>query len=453
MKQHADEKPKKSEMIHSAKTPTNVMTRRRKVVVALLIIFWTTLIVIFQYATIERGSHRLPLILSVTFIYLIYKLGLSLLYQPQIVAHETLVKSKLTVSVVMPSFNENANSVMRAIESLVIQTYPIKEIIFVDDGSNMMGAYEAVCHYMKKHKGQINGIHLIAHRFDENRGKRQAQAWGFKRATGDLIQLVDSDGTLLPDATEELVKVFVGQNGKKVGAVVGYVGVRNTKKNMITTMQDMSYCAAFSVGRAAQSLTHSVVVCSGALSMHRRAVILAHLDEFLNERVLKIKVKNGDDRRLTVISRKNGWQTKYQSTAICHTEVPDTVRKLIKQRIRWSRSSYLCSIQNIFIKPWKYPLYVIYSFLEAYLWLITLVLWFIFSRDVDLTLEFLIDALIFYILVCYANKVYYVFRSPVEYLFSPIYSVLYGGLLILIRLSAILALFKYGWGTRRINNG
>jgi len=452
MKQQSDGGRKESEMTYSPEPPLNIMTKSRKVVAAVLIIFWTVCIIIFQYTTTESAHHRLPLILSITFIYLIYKLVLSLLYKPHTIERKMLIQSALTVSVVIPSFNESTDSVMQAIFSLTTQTYPIKEIIFVDDGSHMTAAYEAVCHYIDLHDGQINSIKLIAHRFSENRGKRHAQAWGFKRATSDLIQLMDSDGTLLSNATEELVKVFASKNGKKVGAAVGYIGARNAKKNMITTMQDMSYSAAFNVGRAAQSLTKSVVVCSGALSMHRRAVILAHLDEFLNERVLKIKVKNGDDRRLTVISRKNGWQTKYQSTAICYTEVPDTVGTFIRQRIRWSRSSYLCSIQNLFTRPWKYPVYVIYSFLEAYLWLITIILWMIFGRNIDLNFEFLLDAFIFYILMCYTSKVYYVFQSPMKYLFSPIYSVLYGGLLILIRLRALLALFKYGWGTRRTNN-
>ena len=182
--------------------------------------------------------------------------------------------------------------------------------------------------------------------------------------------------------------------------------------------------------------------------MHRRKIVLEHMDEFLKVNVLGIQIDNGDDRRMTVISTKNGWKTKYQSTAVCYTEAPDTVKKFVNQRTRWIRSSYLCSIQNLFTKPWRYPVYVIYSLLEAYLWLITFILWFIFSRDIDLTYEFFIDALIFYILISYANKVYYVFQNPIRYILSPIYSVAYGILLLWIRLRAIVFLIKYDWGTR-----
>ena len=454
---------KKPEKVVSSQLPKNVITRKRKIIATLLIIFWIIWIFVFQYSTTFIGLYNLPLIFSVTFCYLTYKLILSLYYNPKIADENEVtwqeIKSNpehhhFTVSVIMPSFNERAYSIISALDSLTNQTYPIKEIIFVDDGSGDIETYHTVCKYIKLRENYNNLHHdhqntkIIAHRFDENCGKRHAQAWGFNMATGDFLQLTDSDGTLLPNATEELVKAFASKKGHQIGSVVGYVGAKNAKKNFITSMQDMSYCAAFNVGRAAQSVTGNVVVCSGALSMHRREIVLENMDEFLNKYVLKVKVENGDDRRMTVISRKNGWKTKYQSTAVCYTNVPDTIRTFIRQRTRWTRSSYLCSIQNVITKPWKYPIYVIHSFLDAYLWLITLILWFIFSRDIDLTWEFLIDALIFYILICYANKVHYAFQNPIKYMLSPIYSVLYGILLLCTRIHAILVIFKYGWGTR-----
>jgi hyaluronan synthase len=332
-----------------------------------------------------------------------------------------------------------------AIDALIKQTYKIHEIIFVDDCSVDTSAYEGVCAFIKDHQGSYNGTKLVAHRQANQAGKRHAQIWGFKRATGDLLLLADSDGYLLPDAIEELVKVF---SDEKVGSVVGYIGARNAKKNFLTAMQDMSYCSAFHVGRASQSMTNSVVVCSGALSMHRRHIVLEHLDEFGKEWVLKIHVKNGDDRRLTVISRKNGWKTKYQSTAVCYTDVPDTTDKFIKQRIRWSRSTYLCSIQNLITKPWKYLIYVIHSFLEAYLWLITFLVWFLFPRELNPTWAWGVQAFVYYILMCYISKVYYLFQNPIKYILSPIYSLVYGILTIYIRIRTFLVLFNYGWGTR-----
>lgn len=443
------------EHLQENKPPGSSVTGIRKIIVVGLALFWVMIIVAFHHHfQLWHSQHfSVTAFLSLPFGYLLFKIILSFFYHPIDVPVLTGEDAfPFTISAVMPCYKESPESVMNAIESLLAQTYPIKEIFFVDDGTPMddddpkQSAYEAVVAFINRYNGHYHGTRLVAHRLPENQGKIYAQTWGFQYATGDLIMTVDSDGMIKIDGVEELVKVFA--NDDKVGSAVGYVAARNVADSFIATVQDINYSGAFSVGRAAQSVLNCVVVCSGALSLHRRTVVIEHLDEYLDETALGINLRSGDDRRLTRISKKSGWKTKYQSTAICYTEVPNRGQKFVRQRVRWTRSAWLGSIQNFGKVSWKYLNYILFSFMESYLWLITLILWFLFSRNVELSLEFWIHAAIYYVLMNYLGTVYYIFHKPIRYLLSPIFSLFYGLALIWIYIKTMLFLFNSKWGTR-----
>jgi len=424
----------------------SVVTGARKVIAIALALFLIVVIVLFHHHFQLRYDQPFSVMtfLSLPFGYLLFKVVLSFFYQPIDIPVTTGEDAfPFTVSAVMPCYNESAKSVLMAIESLLSQTYPLKEIFFIDDGSSEQEAYEAVLDFITHYDGNVK---LAAHRLPENSGKVYAQVWGFEQATSDLIMAVDSDGSIAPNGVEELVKVFA--KDEKVGSVAGYVAARNVGESFVTTVQDINYSGAFSVGRAAQSVFNSVVICSGALSLHRRAIIMENLDKYLDETALRIAVRSGDDRRLTRISKQSGWKTKYQATAICYTDVPNHTKKFIRQRVRWTRSAWLYSIQNFGVVSWKRLVYILFSFMESYLWLITLILWFLFSRNIETSLDFWLHALIYYVLMNYLNTVYYIFHKPIRYILSPIHSLFYGVTLIWIYIKTVVLLFNGKWGTR-----
>lgn len=91
------------------------------------------------------------------------------------------------VSVVIPMFN-NAAHVAEAIDSVLAQTYPVLEILAVDDGSTDASA-------------------AIADRFGppvtlvrrEHAGQGATRNAGVRRARGDLVAFLDSDDVWLPE--------------------------------------------------------------------------------------------------------------------------------------------------------------------------------------------------------------------------------------------------------------
>lgn len=381
---------------------------------------------------------------SLSFIYMMFRVVLSFFYRP--VTKEPSKEFK--VSVIIPSYNEEPESVLESVQGIVHQDYPIHEIIFVDDGSTDSSAYQKV----KAYADIVNANHnpklprLIVHRFKKNRGKKEAQAWGFQKAEGDLLMLADSDGYIYPNAVRELVKPF---EDDKVFSVVGHINAKNVNDNAITRMQDMLYQSAFRIGRAAQSVTNSVIVCSGALSMHRREIVVEHIDEFLQDKYFGINLTTGDDRKLTDIALKYGGKTKYQSTALCVTDVPIKSRTFFKQQVRWSKSFYLQTL-NSMKHAWNKPFMMFWLLGEGLLWLV-----FVVSQAMSLVtftpgyyINLFIFAVAYFILSAFIFGLYYFFKNPIVFIMAPIYSLIHMILLFPVRVYALLTINKSSWGTR-----
>lgn len=415
-----------------------------KIIFSLLIIVFLLLIYFFR---IQYAVHYQfwMMLYSINFTYLLWKLLLALSYSP----YKNKVKD-FSISVVIPSFNEEKDSVVRAVTSLLKQTYPIHEIIFIDDGSDSDEAYQAV----KKIKiNSVPGVSkvnrktkLISLRLTKNSGKKKAQEVGFRQATGDLFLLVDSDGELTKDTLKEMVRPF---SDPSVGSVVGKIEVRNLKDSFWTRLQDIIYSNSFQIGRASQSKTGTVIVCSGALSMYRSNLVKRNLRTFKKETFLGIPCSAGDDRLLTDIALQRMYKTVYQSTALCYTDVPPTLKKFFKQQVRWTKSALIMTLYSFrycFFRPFS----MILQLLETYLWLYNLILtlFLLYQRNMSMTLEVLFIAAIYFILVSYLSTIFYSKKNLKVFFLAFIYSFIYSLMLVVIRAYSLLTIFKTGWKTR-----
>jgi hyaluronan synthase len=399
---------------------------------------------------------------TVSFTYFLLKMILSFFYRPAIKEPPPGIK----VSVVVPSYNEDPESVLTTIECLLDQDYPLHEIIFVDDGSKDLRAYYAVKQLAEEiNRGRYEAAaaleqdrsiyhwawagvimpEIIVHRFEKNKGKRSALSWGFLRATGDMLMIVDSDGYIYPDAVRELLKPF---HDPKVKAVTGHVNVRNRDENWLTRLQDVIYESSFRVGRGAMSVTGLVIVCSGAISMFRREVVIRNLEEFENETLFGKSVQIGDDRRLTTICLEEG-KVKYQSTARCITDAPTELKKFFKQQVRWSKSLYTETLRALKI-AWKRPLLLIWLLGEGLIWLTfgSSVLTALIFNVTTFKTQLLLYTCSYLILSALASNVFYLLRHPLIYLLSPFFGLVHMSLIFPIRFYALATLSANGWGTR-----
>lgn len=104
--------------------------------------------------------------------------------------------NQLTVSVVIPTYNR-ADTVPRAVQSVLAQTWPAKEIVVVDDGSSD-NTREVL-------SGQGPQVKYV---YQDNQGVSAARNTGIRAASGDLIALLDSDDEWEPWKLELQIAAF-----------------------------------------------------------------------------------------------------------------------------------------------------------------------------------------------------------------------------------------------------
>ncbi|MFQ5646063.1 MAG: glycosyltransferase family 2 protein [bacterium] len=98
------------------------------------------------------------------------------------------------VSVIIPTFNR-AESVVRAVESVLNQDYPGFELVVVDDGST-------------DQTGQNLSGYKLRYLVQENRGVSAARNLGIKNSKGRYIAFLDSDDCWLSDKLSRQVDIM-----------------------------------------------------------------------------------------------------------------------------------------------------------------------------------------------------------------------------------------------------
>lgn len=112
-----------------------------------------------------------------------------------------LMASPIRISVVCAAYNVR-NTVVRAVESCLVQTYPPHEVIVVDDGSTD-GTAELI---EQTFALQVRVIRLL-----KNSGPSAARNRGMDAATGDVIALQDADDWWHPEKLERVAEALAAQ--------------------------------------------------------------------------------------------------------------------------------------------------------------------------------------------------------------------------------------------------
>jgi hyaluronan synthase len=375
--------------------------------------------------------------------YLAVKLVLSSRYRP----HEGNDEVRaLSVAAIVPVYNEDPAAFRRCLDSLLAQTHALREIWVIDDGSSSDVCLQIARGVLR----DVPGAQVRA--FRRNRGKREAQAFAFKRSTADIFCTIDSDTVLDPHAVEEGIKPFADA---KITAVTGNVRALNHRKNLLTKLIDLRYANAFLYERAAYSMLGSVLCACGSLSFWRSEVIKDNLEDFVNQTFLGIPVQYGDDRRLTNYALQRG-RVVVQDSSVAFTVVPERMQHFVRQQLRWNKSFFretLWVLRNFSPKRWVW-----------WLSLAEIAMWATFSTGIvmaTLVTPLLTGrlALLYYLsylaVMSYARSVRYFGASESSWIYqlyvfllSPVYAALHVGLLIPLRIWALLTLRQRGWGTR-----
>lgn len=100
------------------------------------------------------------------------------------------------VSIIVPVYQKE-DYIDRTVSSILRQTYPLIEILLIDDGSKDRSLLKC-----KKWEEKEDNIKVYHH---ENSGVSYTRNFGIMHATGDYIMFLDSDDTLTECAVERMV--------------------------------------------------------------------------------------------------------------------------------------------------------------------------------------------------------------------------------------------------------
>jgi teichuronic acid biosynthesis glycosyltransferase TuaG len=136
---------------------------------------------------------------------------------------------KPTFSVVIP-FRNAASTIGRTIDSIVAQTLPSWEALFIDDASNDGGLSIVLAHAAREPriKAKSSGA-------TKPRGVAETRNLGLEAATGEFIAFLDADDTWLPGKLEAQLAAFAAgadivfssyERVDDAGRVIGIVSAR-----------------------------------------------------------------------------------------------------------------------------------------------------------------------------------------------------------------------------------
>jgi len=346
------------------------------------------------------------------------------------------------VSVVIPVYNEKKEDLERCFRSIKEQIYPKNhmEVIIINDGSGNRDEIEELFNFYKKETWKL--IHL-----KKNMGKRIAMYSGFKRANGDIIVTIDSDTTLDKCAILEIVKPF---KNKTIGAVTGNVSVQNWYKNILTFLTNLRYWLAFNLERSAQSNFNSLACISGVLGAYRKDIINKVKEDFVNQKFMGERCTFGDDRHLTNLVMKYGYDVVYTPHAKARTTAPESFLKWIKQQIRWSRSFYREFIVGFRVMLNK-SIFLTYDlFFQALMPFFLLInMGIFFYKTFTIGIEYLLLYISLIIIMGLIRAFYGILHTKkLSFLTFIIYSFIYMFILLPVKLYAFLTIPENKWGTR-----
>lgn len=222
------------------------------------------------------------------------------------------------VTVLVAAYNEE-DSIKATLESIARQKYPGPlEVIVINDGSR-----DAT----RERLAEVKYRWLTVLNLSKNAGKANALNQGLKLASNALTVTLDGDSYLYQDALCHLVERYL-TDPQDTAAVAGAVLVRNSRKNLVTRIQEWDYFHGIAAVKRLQSLYQGTLVAQGAFSLYRTDVL--HAVGGWPECV-------GEDIVLTWAILRQGYRVGYCEDACSFTNAPDTWRQFIRQRQRWSR--------------------------------------------------------------------------------------------------------------------
>ncbi len=240
----------------------------------------------------------------------------------------------LPVSVLIPCFNEG-DTLAETIASACRLDWPDWEVIAINDGSS--DDTGAQLDALTAREPRLRVVHLAS-----NQGKALALRAGALLARHELVFCIDADALLDPQALAWLVRHLIAD--PRIGAVTGNPRIRN-RTSLLGRLQVGEFSMIIGLIKRAQSMLGGLFCVSGVIGLFRRSA-LSSVDFWSSDCLT-------EDIDITWKLQRAGWQVAYEPHALIWILMPETLRGLWKQRLRWAQGGQQVLVANadLLLKP------------------------------------------------------------------------------------------------------
>ncbi len=255
------------------------------------------------------------------------------------------------VSVMIPCYNE-AENLDESIPHLLRLNYPNYELIFINDGSKD-GTGEIINKWAQT-DARIVPLH------QENAGKASALNNALSIARGKYVACIDGDAILDYSALGYMVSAL--ENNPKYGAVTGNPRVRN-RSTVLGRLQVSEFSSIIGLIKRAQSLMGTIFTVSGVCCLFRKDA-MQQIGGWSTNMIT-------EDIDVSWKLQTSGYDIYYEPRALCWVLMPESLRGLFKQRLRWAQGGAEVIIKY-FPRVWRlrnrrlWPMYIEYFITAAW---------------------------------------------------------------------------------------
>jgi len=266
------------------------------------------------------------------------------------------------VSILVPCHNEEEN-IRATIERLAKNRYPEFEIITIDDGSTDQTG--KILEGLASRHARLRCVTL-----ERNFGKAMALRAGVLASRAEFLMCVDADALLDEDALLWMIPHFL--QGARVAAVTGNPRVLN-KNGLLARIQIGEFASIIGMVKRSQRDLGRLFTVSGVHVCFRRRAL--HDVGYWSARTVT------EDIDISWRLQMHYWDIRYEPRALSWIVVPESLRGLWRQRLRWARGGIEAAREHTYLlSRWSerrmWPVFIEYLFgaIWCYAWLLTVVL-------------------------------------------------------------------------------
>lgn len=284
-------------------------------------------------------------------------------------------------TILIPCHNEGAQ-VDETMEAALAQHYPDYEVIAINDGSRDDTA-DKLDALAQRHE-RLRVVHL-----DRNLGKANALRMGALAARSEYLICIDGDALLDPFAVHWMIWHLT--SGPRVGAVTGNPRIRN-RSTLLGKLQVGEFSSIIGIIKRAQRVYGRLFTVSGVISGFRRTA-LNRIGYWSDDMVT-------EDIDISWRLQMDSWDIRYEPNALCFILMPETLRGLWRQRLRWAQGGLevmLRQFRGLFVWRMRRMWAVVAEYLLSLVWAHTMalmiVLWTV-GRFVEMPPALRVDSLL-----------------------------------------------------------